>query len=75
MKPFLIKTHLTLLAVIAIAIGAFAQPMTDYTDPVFPPNHALNTPIDNLPVHPNSKNFISSIGENTALHPDFGNYW
>jgi hypothetical protein len=75
MKPPLIKIQLTSLAIIATATIAVAQPMTDYTGPVFPPNHALNTPIDDLPVHPNSTNFISSIGENTALHPDFGNYW
>lgn len=75
MKPYLIKIHLTLLAAIATVALAVAQSMTDYTGPVFPPNHALNTPIDDLPVHPNSNNFISSIGENTALHPDFGNYW
>ncbi|MBN1144702.1 MAG: T9SS type A sorting domain-containing protein [Bacteroidales bacterium] len=75
MKAPIIKTHLTLLAIMAIANGAVAQPMTDYTGPVFPPNHALNTPIDNLPVHPNSKNFVAGMGENAALHPDFGNSW
>ena len=51
------------------------QYMTDYSGPVFPPNHALNMPIDSLPVHPNSANFISSIGLNTSLHPDFGTSW
>lgn len=75
MKRFFTKPFHLLLASLVITTGASAQPMTDYTGPVFPPNHALNTPIDNLPVHPNSMNFISSIGENTALHPDFGNYW
>lgn len=52
-----------------------AQQMTDYTGQVFPINNALNVAIDNLPVHPNSENFIKSIGENKSLHPDFGSYW
>jgi hypothetical protein len=49
--------------------------MTDYTGIVFPPDHALNIPIDSLPVHQNSDNYISSMGKATALHPDFGTSW
>jgi hypothetical protein len=49
-----------------------AQRMSDYTGPVFPPDNALNTRIDSLPVLPNSANLVASIGANTALHPDFG---
>ncbi|MBN1757777.1 MAG: hypothetical protein JW863_05640 [Chitinispirillaceae bacterium] len=55
--------------------GVMAQEMSDYTGPVFPPDHALNTRIDSLPVHPNSDNFIASIGANTSFHPDFGTAW
>ena len=55
--------------------GVSAQEMPDYTGPVFPPDHALNTRIDLLPVHPNSANYIASIGANTSLHPDFGTAW
>lgn len=61
--------------VITLKISLVAQQMTDYKGPVFPANHALNTPVDNLPVHPNSTNFISTMGANTALHPDFGTAW
>ncbi len=53
----------------------YAQQMPDYTGQVFPSNHALNMPIDSLPVHPNSNNYVASIGANTALHPDFGTSW
>ncbi len=52
-----------------------AQEMTDYIRPVFPANHALNTRIDNLPVHPNSATIINGMGPGTALHPDFGTAW
>ncbi len=49
-----------------------AQQMPDYAGPGFPPDNALNTRIDSLPVLPNSANLVASIGANTALHPDFG---
>ncbi len=49
-----------------------AQQMPDFNGQVFPLNHALNMPVDNLPVHPNSANIIKSIGANVAIHPDFG---
>ncbi len=39
---------------------------------VFPPDNPWNTDISKYPVHPNSANFIKSIGEDRPLHPDFG---
>ncbi|MBN1218837.1 MAG: hypothetical protein JXM69_07915 [Anaerolineae bacterium] len=39
---------------------------------VFPADNIWNTPIDTLPVHPNSAAYINTIGYNTGLHPDFG---
>ena len=56
-------------------LTACAQQMTDYTGQMFPANHALNTPVDSLPVHPNSDAYVATIGANTALHPDFGTYY
>ena len=58
--------------VILLLFKTQSQQMPDYTGQVFPQNHALNTPIDLLSVHPNSNNYISSIGANTTIHPDFG---
>jgi hypothetical protein len=40
--------------------------------PVFPPDNVWNAPIDQLPVHPNSSAYISTIGANKNVHPDFG---
>lgn len=40
--------------------------------PIFPADHAWNTPVDTLPVHPLSDAYIESIGADTTLHPDFG---
>lgn len=55
--------------------GLLSQQMTDFNQQVFPTDHALNMPIDSLPVHPLSDIFISTIGANKRLHPDFGDSW
>jgi hypothetical protein len=39
--------------------------------PVFPGNNVWNTPVDTLPVHALSAQYISAIGAGN-LHPDFG---
>ncbi len=38
---------------------------------IFPSDNPWNTDISNYPVHPNSANFISSIGASGHLHADF----
>lgn len=40
--------------------------------PLFPSNNIWNTDISNLPVDPNSANYIAAIGLSGHLHPDFG---
>ena len=66
---------LLLAGIITVPSDVSAHQMADYTGMVFPPDHALNMPIDSLPVHPNSDNYIASIGRTTSLHPDFGTSW
>jgi hypothetical protein len=39
---------------------------------IFPTDNIWNTPIDTLPVDPNSAAYIANIGANTSLHADFG---
>ncbi len=39
---------------------------------IFPPDNPWHYDISQFPVHPNSANFVASVGVNTALHPDFG---
>ena len=41
---------------------------------VFPPDNAWNTDVSRYPVHPNSANYIASIGTG-KLHPDFGDIY
>ena len=57
-----------------------AAPSIDYQCPpnesqLFPPDNPWNTDISNYPVHPNSDNFIGSIGADKGLHEDFGTMW
>ena len=70
------RTTVTLITGILLSAAAISsQNMTDWAGQVFPPDHALNMPIDSLPVHTNSNNFINTMGANTSLHPDFGTSW
>ena len=40
--------------------------------PIFPANNIWNTPVDNLPIHSRSSQWINTIGRNTGFHMDFG---
>jgi hypothetical protein len=40
--------------------------------PVFPADNIWNTPIDYLPTHPLSDEYIDTIGRDVSFHPDFG---
>ena len=40
--------------------------------PVFPADSFWNARVDDLPVHPQSDTFISSIGRTRGVHADFG---
>lgn len=42
---------------------------------IFPSDNPWNTPVDTLPVDPNSDTLIDSIGRDDHLHPDFGANW
>lgn len=39
---------------------------------VFPGDNIWNTPVDTLPIHPNSADYIATIGADQGLHADFG---
>jgi hypothetical protein len=54
------------------AARGFTAPPTLGGCSIFPGNNVWNTPIDTLPVDSNSAAYITTIGPNTGLHPDFG---
>lgn len=39
---------------------------------VFPADNIWNTPVDTLPLDPNSAAYVNTIGASGTLHPDFG---
>ncbi len=42
---------------------------------IFPPDNPWNTDVSRLPVHKNSRDWLTSIGLDKPLHPDFGTVW
>jgi len=52
-------------------LAAAATPMIAGC-PVFPFSNVWNTPIDTLPVHPKSAQYVTAIGAGVNVHPDFG---
>lgn len=62
-----------MLVAIAVASGnTSAAAPTIGGCPIFPANSIWNVPVDTLPVHANSANFVNSIGAGAGLHMDFG---
>ena len=54
-----------------MVLAAKGQPYIGSCE-VFPSNNIWNTPVDKLPVDPNSNQYITTIGANAPAHPDFG---
>jgi hypothetical protein len=59
--------------------GRVLDPVTPAQSPpetagcaLFPAGNIWNTPVDALPVDPNSDLYIATIGSGAGLHPDFG---
>jgi hypothetical protein len=67
---------LSLMAAIALAltipVAAGAAPPVISGCQIFPADNVWNAPIDTMPVDPNSSAYVSTIGPNTGVHPDFG---
>ena len=42
---------------------------------LLPSNNPWNTPVDELPLDPNSADYIAHMSPGTGLHPDFGTVW
>jgi len=77
-KAFNVKAVLKASSTIKVMVDN--QPDTGDSAPaiagcrVFPPDNPWNTDVSNRPVHPNSANFLASIGAGN-LHPDFGDIY
>lgn len=69
------------LLVCLLSISCFLNTDESETDPqqidfkVFQDDNPWNTDISEYSIHPNSANFIASIGNQKGIHPDFGTVW
>src|SRR5689334_9258178 len=72
LPQLLVLWLLGLALVSALPRCGFAQ---DGNCPIFPADNVWNTPIDTLPVHPNSTTYVNAIGATIGVHPDFGTVW
>src|SRR4051812_31990574 len=66
------NTTRLILFTTALAGLALAQAPTIGTCPVLPTDNIWNTRIDQLPVHPSSSTWVTTIGATSPVHPDFG---
>ena len=62
-----------LFALASAALPALAAPPTVGGCQVFPADNHWNTPIDALPVHPRSTDWVATVGNTARLHADWGN--
>jgi len=81
MQPYFFRrfctglTQLILVMMSMVATPLIAQsPQLDGC-PVLPEDNIWNTPVDTLPVDPNSDSYINTIGATSYVHPDFGTVW
>src|SRR5215471_14114904 len=65
-----VLTRVSILAAAGVAV--FAQAPTVGNCTVFPADNIWNTRIDQLPVHPSSSTWVTTIGASTGVHADFG---
>ena len=66
-----VRSAAVILAAFATVFAASGQPRIGSCE-VFPANNVWNTPVDKLPVDPNSSRYVAAIGANAPAHPDFG---
>src|ERR1051326_5234327 len=67
------RAQWTLLVVFFGIIASISvQSLAFGSCPIFPTDHIWNTPVDQLPVSPNSSMWVNTIGATSPLHPDFG---
>jgi hypothetical protein len=69
-SPFVANLHTALYLPLVVA-KPDAPPQIAGCD-IFPADNIWNTAVDDLPIHPNSADYINAIGADRRLHPDFG---
>jgi hypothetical protein len=83
-KPFYVRTIIRLFVIISLfaaptslsSARAQGEPAPFAASisgcPMFPDNNIWNTPVNTLPIHARSDEWVDSIGRSTGFHMDFG---
>jgi len=71
-KTMIAKVLVYGAALLGLVSLAIAQAPTVGNCTVLPADNIWNTRIDQLPVHPSSSTWVTTIGPSSPLHPDFG---
>lgn len=75
-RPFSAIIRAGYIVIVTFPIFLIAGPDQDLGNfDVFPADNVWKWDISGYQVHPNSANFITSVGAATKLHPDFGTVW
>lgn len=75
---FINRAQMAVFLLLAMHGNTYTPPAIDLVGPtiagcpIYPMDNVWNTPIDSLPVHARSGQWISSIGRDTGFHMDFG---
>ncbi|MBC8018239.1 MAG: fibronectin type III domain-containing protein [Verrucomicrobia bacterium] len=73
MMRFFVGVFLTITVMASVSTQVMAQSAPVLGGcPVLPADNIWNTPIDGLPVDANSSAYLTTIGADRYLHPDFG---
>lgn len=72
-----LRVGLVVLAtIIVVTVYAYAAHSASFPQlagcNVFPANNIWNVPVDEMPVHPRSDDYVQSIGADDSVHADFG---
>jgi len=73
--PALLLVALTSCALPAAAVAAGYGAGAPIPFLLLLANNPWNTPVDTLPLDPNSDDYIAHMAPDTGLHPDFGTVW
>jgi len=68
---FPVTASMSIVIWLILSVSLHATPIIQGCQ-ILPPNNIWNTPVDKLPVDPRSSAYISAMGANTTIHPDFG---
>lgn len=72
MNKVVTKFILTIIPIFSLILPSILFSQSINNCQVFPKNNIWNTPLDTMPIHQKSQEYINTIGANLSLRSDFG---